>query len=61
MAVNPLATGIQAGIFSIRLVWGFSGDSTAFVEANYEITFLTLADCIEAEISFPGSESFQTE
>ena len=60
LAVDPLAAGVEVGIFQVRLVWGFSGDPTAFVEADYEITFLTLVDCLEAQISFPGSESFET-
>ena len=60
LAVDPLAAEVQAGIFPVRLVWGFSGESTAVVEADYEITFLTLVDCLEAQISFPGSESFET-
>ena len=51
---------VEAGILPVKIVWGLSGISEAYVEADYEVTFLTLVDCLDAQISFPGSESFET-
>ena len=61
LSVDPSASAIVSGVYPVQLVYGFSGDTSSSVEADLEISFLTLVSCLDAQISFPGSESFETE